>query len=185
MFNSSSSNYDSCLAMVDAIQDPLSCPQQPTRHKPTIKIDSMAVPIGNTSIVHTAVPRYGARLLPQVVDQLAVSDPIRVYASIPISSDLSAGFRDVSMLDMAAAIDSFAWWLETNIGRSSQFETLSYMGVSDVRYAIVFLAAVKCGYKVNARLPSHSRQVPALTLLASTDLGAKLNLDECISARAD
>lgn len=112
----------------------------------------MATPTGKASVDHPALPRYGARLLPQVVDQLAASDPTRVYASIPVSSDLSAGFRDVTILNMAAAVDSFAWWLESHIGRSSQFETLSYMGVSDIRYAIVFLAAVKCGYKVNSRL---------------------------------
>ena len=145
----------------------------------------MTTPIGTNSIDHPAVARYGARLLPQVVDQLAVSDPIRVYASIPISSDLSAGFRDITMLDMAAAVDFFAWWLDSRCGRSSQFETLSYMGVSDIRYAIVFLAAVKCGYKVNARLSSRSRRMFALTLLATAHLGEKLDLDEYITAGAD
>lgn len=91
---------------------------------------------------------YGSRLLPQVVDELALSDPERVYATFPRSSDLSNGFRDVSMLDMSQAIDRAAHWLEDTAGKSTQFETIAYMGPFDLRYAIIFLAAVKCGYKV-------------------------------------
>lgn len=97
-------------------------------------------------------PRFGARLLSQVVDELAHSDPTRIFATIPFSSDLSQGFRDVTMLEMARAVDHFAWWLDEHIGRSTNFETLSYMGVPDLRYAAVFLAAVKCGYKVRTNL---------------------------------
>ena len=92
--------------------------------------------------------QYGSRLLPQVVDELACSDPDRIYASIPRSSDLSDGFRDVSMLQISQAVNKFAHWLEGVIGRSTAFETISYMGPSDLRYPIIFLAAVKTGYKV-------------------------------------
>ncbi len=49
---------------------------------------------------------------------------------------------------MSQAVNVMAWWLEKEIGESSTFETLSYLGPPDLRYAIVFLAAVKCGYKV-------------------------------------
>ena len=91
---------------------------------------------------------YGSRLLPQVVDELAFSDPHRIYGTFPQSSDLSSGFRDVTMLEMSQAIDRAAHWLEGVVGRSTQFETIAYMGLSDLRYAIIFLAAVKCGYKV-------------------------------------
>lgn len=94
-------------------------------------------------------PQYGSRLLPQVVDQLSYDDPKRVYASFPLSSDLSQGFRDVTMLEVSQAVNGFAYWLEEHFGRSTNFETISYMGVSDLRYVVVFLAVVKCGYKVN------------------------------------
>ncbi len=94
-------------------------------------------------------PPYGSRLLPNVVDELAQSSPERIYATIPLSSDVSQGFRDVTMLEVAESVNHFAFWLEESFGRSSSFETLTYMGVPDFRYAIVFLAAVKCGYKVS------------------------------------
>ena len=92
---------------------------------------------------------YGSRLLPQVVDQLSQSDPTRVYATFPLSSDLPRGFRDVSMLEIARAVNKLAWWIEMNLGRSTVFETVAYIGPSDLRYAIVFLTAVKCGSKVS------------------------------------
>ena len=100
-----------------------------------------------------AKPRYGSRLLPQVVDELARSDPNRIYATLPLSSDLARGFLDVTMLQVSQAVSECAYWLEHTIGRSSDFETLSYMGLPDLRYAIIFLAAVKCGYKVSGKAP--------------------------------
>jgi hypothetical protein len=92
---------------------------------------------------------YGARLVPQVADQLAASSPSKIYASIPRGSDISDGFRDVTVLELVSAVNDMAWWIEENYGRSDVFATIAYMGVSDIRYAIVFLAAVKCGYKVS------------------------------------
>ena len=96
---------------------------------------------------------YGARLLPQVLDELAKSDPARIYATLPLSSDLAQGFRHVTVLEMAQATNAFAWWLDERIGKSSSFETVAYMGVPDLRYVVVFLGAVKCGYKVSSLLP--------------------------------
>ncbi len=103
----------------------------------------------DTNAVDDNFQPYGSRLLPQVVDKLSRSDPKRIYATFPLSSDLSRGFRDVTMLEIAQAINKLAWWIETNLGRSTVFETIAYIGPSDLRYAIVFLAAVKCGYKVS------------------------------------
>lgn len=94
-------------------------------------------------------PQFGSRLLPQVVDELARSKPERIYATFPLSSDLSQGFRHVTMREVARAVNRFAYWLEESLGRSKSFETIAYMGVPDLRYAIVFLAAVKCGYRVD------------------------------------
>ncbi|KAI1439319.1 hypothetical protein F5Y02DRAFT_424178 [Annulohypoxylon stygium] len=46
---------------------------------------------------------FGKRLLPQVVDHYAQTDPRKVYASIPRSAiDLSDGFQDITMAKLAA-----------------------------------------------------------------------------------
>jgi len=92
---------------------------------------------------------YGARLVPQVADEIAKLDPHRIYASIPYSPDVTEGFRDVTFLQLAHAVNHIAWWLHQDFGRSNDFETLAYMGISDLRYTVIFLAAIKCGYKVS------------------------------------
>ncbi|KAI8966246.1 acetyl-CoA synthetase-like protein [Daldinia sp. FL1419] len=97
-------------------------------------------------------PRYGRRLMPLLLDQLADTQPDRVYASVPKSPDMVNGFRDITMAETARCVNYMAWWIETHFGRSRCFETISYIGVSDVRAPILFLAAVKCGYKVRCFL---------------------------------
>lgn len=103
-------------------------------------------------------PQFGSRLLPQVVDELARSSPERIYASIPLDSDPLQGFRDVTMLEISRAASHFAWWLHENLGKSTTFETLAYIGLPDLRYVVVFLASVKCGYKVNKKSSEHYMQ---------------------------
>ncbi|KAL8734972.1 MAG: hypothetical protein Q9181_002995 [Wetmoreana brouardii] len=113
-------------------------------------------------------PNYGRRLLPQVLDQLATTDPDRVYATVPRSPDLNDGFRNVTMSQMARAVNHMAWWLQQHTGTSSIFETVSYLGLPDIRYAILFLAAVKCGFKV--LFPSPRNTVPInISLLDQTE----------------
>lgn len=106
-------------------------------------------PSGGGEIKLPVEPRFGYRLLPQVVDELARSCPERIYATISLSSDPLQGFQDVTILELAQAVNQFAWWLDENLGKSTTFETLAYVGPSDLRYVVVFLAAVKCGYRVS------------------------------------
>jgi hypothetical protein len=91
---------------------------------------------------------FGKRLLPQVVDHYARTEPGKVYASVPKSAaDLADGFQDVTMGKLAAIVNSLAWWLESTLGVGS-LNTIAYIGLADIRYAAMFLAAVKCKYKV-------------------------------------
>lgn len=117
-------------------------------------------------------PPYGRRLLPQLLDEISKTTPERLYASVAVSVDLSEGFQDVSFRDMAHATNFFAWWLENNVGRSNLFETLTYMGIPDLRTAVVFLAAIKCGYKVKEAQDHEC----ALTMLAKTFVQASLTI---------
>lgn len=91
---------------------------------------------------------FGRRTLPQAVDYYAQTDPSRVYASIPESAvDLSNGFRDITMAKLAAVVSRLAWWLEGILGVGN-LDAIAYIGPADIRYAAIFLAAVKCRYKV-------------------------------------
>lgn len=94
---------------------------------------------------------YCYRLLPQVLDEHASASPTRLYASIPRSSDLSQGFQDVTCQDMARCVNFMAHWITERYGTSSSFETIAYIGIPDLRSVVVFLGAVKAGYKVRIR----------------------------------
>ena len=84
----------------------------------------------------------------ETLEFLARAEPLRVYASIPVGKAISAGFRDVTVREIVHAIDACAWWLRDSLGQSHSFETLAFVGVTDLRYVIFFYAAIKCGYKV-------------------------------------
>jgi hypothetical protein len=88
-----------------------------------------------------------------VLDSFAASDPTRLYTAIPKTSNMNGGFRDISIADMARAVNFMAQSIEDRFGRGDKFETISFMVVSDLRGPVTFLASVKYGYKVLYRNP--------------------------------
>lgn len=95
-------------------------------------------------------PLYGRRLLLSILDQESQSMPNRTFAAIAESTDISDGFGDVSVATIAIAANYLAYRLQSVFGTTLEhdFETLTYIGASDLRYSIFFYAGVKCGYKV-------------------------------------
>lgn len=91
---------------------------------------------------------YGARTLPQALEAHAQDNPDRLYASVPLGGDIAAGFRDVSCKDMAQCVDHMATIIVEKFGEGVEFETIAYIGIPDLRGAIVFIGAVRAGYKV-------------------------------------
>lgn len=89
----------------------------------------------------------GRRLLPSLLDETGTDTPERIYASWPRTRDLADGFQDVSHGQVLRAADALATWLTERHGVSKDFETLAYAGIGDLRYALFFFAAAKCGYK--------------------------------------
>lgn len=79
-------------------------------------------------------------------------EPDRIYGSFPLTDNVQDGFRDFTVGELARAVDVCAWLIETSFGLGAGYETLLYMGVGDFRYAIIFFAAIKCGYKVRKRV---------------------------------
>lgn len=96
---------------------------------------------------------FGRRLLPTLVDGIAVSDPNRPLYSMSKGPSPSDGFEDISVGTFARAVDRCAWFLHETLGSSGwtqqkPFPTLAYMGPQDTMYAILTLAANKAGYKM-------------------------------------
>lgn len=71
---------------------------------------------------------YGKRLIPQILDSLAATHPDRIIYSVAKSSDISQGLRHVSARAFAKAVDKTAWWLENEVGKSTTFQTVGYIG---------------------------------------------------------
>lgn len=71
---------------------------------------------------------YGKRLIPQILDGLASSEPNRIIYSVATSSDISQGFREVSARAFAKAVDKTAWLLHNQIGQSLTIQTVGYIG---------------------------------------------------------
>ncbi|KAI0147491.1 hypothetical protein GGR57DRAFT_476649 [Xylariaceae sp. FL1272] len=106
-------------------------------------------------------PNYGRRLMPAVLDRLAVTAPDRLYGVIPKTADVTEGFRDISVADMARCVNFVARWIEELHGRSQSFETISYIGTPDLRGPAIFQAAVKCGYKLLLPSPRNPPSINA------------------------
>jgi hypothetical protein len=92
----------------------------------------------------------GKRLLPHIIDFYAHLDPDRVFAAISMSENVADGFHDITMKAMAEAVDNMAWWLDRTLNKvSKKHRTLAYIGVTDIRYTILLLAAIKCDWTVS------------------------------------
>jgi hypothetical protein len=98
--------------------------------------------------VAAGTPAYGRRLLPHILDDDAVENPGRVYAAVPKTSNVKDGYLQVTIGDLARCVDFMAKWIEDKFGKSTNFETITYIGLSELRGPVTFLAAVKTGYKV-------------------------------------
>ncbi|GMG10789.1 unnamed protein product [Aspergillus oryzae] len=68
----------------------------------------------------------GQRLLTNVVDEIAQSNPQKRLGVIPSALEASEGFRDVSFGDLAHAVNALSWWIEKQIGKAENNETGIY-----------------------------------------------------------
>lgn len=73
----------------------------------------------------------------------------RVYATVPKTSDVQDGFLEVTFAEVQRAVDSLSHQIERHCGKNSNFETLLYLGPNDLRYAVFWFAAFKCGFQVS------------------------------------
>ncbi|KAF2807321.1 acetyl-CoA synthetase-like protein [Mytilinidion resinicola] len=117
------------------------------------------------------------QVLVNVVDGLAKVKPHATYAYLPISpTGYEKGFRKLTYQKFANAVNGLAWWLTTQFGKSTSFETLTYVGPNDFLHNALILACAKTGYKLF--LASFRNQRDALTaLFRQIDVKAVLTAD--------
>ncbi|KAL2151784.1 hypothetical protein VTH82DRAFT_6882 [Thermothelomyces myriococcoides] len=103
---------------------------------------------------------YGKRLLVNIVDERAETEPNREWVSIPISSNPKDGWQKITYRQAANAINRIAHKLANTTGRpkDGEFPTVAYIGPNDVRYVIFALGAVKAGYQALFISPRNSQE---------------------------
>ena len=87
-------------------------------------------------------------LLPTLIDEIARSDPHRLYCALVKSTSIEDGVVEVTYDDYANAVNRCAQWLEDTLGKGTHYNVLAYVGPTDIRYSLITLAAVKTGHTV-------------------------------------
>ncbi|MCJ1249488.1 hypothetical protein MMC30_006712 [Trapelia coarctata] len=112
---------------------------------------------------------YNDQLLNHIVDYIATVKPQTLYAEYPLSPvSYEAGFRKITYVTFANAINRIAWWLHDNLGPGENFDALAYIGPNNLTYPSLILGAVKAGYKILLLSPRNSVSAQ-LHLLRTTD----------------
>ncbi|WXC58510.1 hypothetical protein SNK03_004411 [Fusarium graminearum] len=115
------------------------------------------------AIGRTKRGKIGNRLIPQILDDLAATEPDRIIYSWAKSSDLSQGFRHVSARAFTRAVDKTAWLLQRELGETSE-----------IRAILLTFACIKANYTALFLSPKNSIE-GALTVLDAADCNIWVN----------
>ncbi|KAG9241248.1 hypothetical protein BJ878DRAFT_241170 [Calycina marina] len=102
---------------------------------------------------------YGKRLIPQILESLALAEPDRTIYSLASFTNDTAHFQTISARKFAKAVDKTAWWLHNQIkGQkrdqngangeghgeiSKRILPVGYIGPHDLRHILLIYGAVK------------------------------------------
>ncbi|OLN95479.1 Iterative polyketide synthase CazM 7 [Colletotrichum chlorophyti] len=116
---------------------------------------------------------FGCRLIPHVIDDVALKHPDKECFQIPRSNNPEDGWRIITFQDYAKAIDRAAHKIVDEYGRASSDDipTIAYIGPNDARYVVLLVAAIKAGYKALFLSPRNSYE-GQINLLEKTDCRA-------------
>ena len=78
------------------------------------------------NILHSSP--YGRRLIPTIMDELAVSHPDRVVFSLTNVCKDKLEFQDISAQKFVKAVDKTAWWLLEQAGKPATIQPVGYIG---------------------------------------------------------
>ncbi|KAF2001389.1 transferase family protein [Amniculicola lignicola CBS 123094] len=89
---------------------------------------------------------YGRRLIPQIMDNLASTEPNRTVFTVASFTNGSPEFRYISARVFAKAVDKTAWWLHNQVGKPASIQPAGYIGPHDLRHILLTYACIKVGY---------------------------------------
>ncbi|KAI1474899.1 acetyl-CoA synthetase-like protein [Daldinia eschscholtzii] len=110
------------------------------------------------------------RLVPNIIDDIAKSDPKREAFLVPRSDNPKDGWKSISFKEYANAVNRIAHRIIEACGTPSpgSFPTIAYVGPNDARYVVLLVGAVKAGYKAMFISPRNSLE-GQLSLFDKTD----------------
>ncbi|KAM0262593.1 hypothetical protein ACHAQJ_001638 [Trichoderma viride] len=88
---------------------------------------SISVPSSGES-PEAAEVQYGKRLIPQIIDSLAASEPERIVFSLATLSGDSVKLQRISAYVFNKAIDKTAWWLSNLVDKPDSVQPVGYIG---------------------------------------------------------
>ncbi|KAF2661200.1 acetyl-CoA synthetase-like protein [Lophiostoma macrostomum CBS 122681] len=91
---------------------------------------------------------HGPKLLTKVLEDKAEWIGDHTYLRYPNDDWETEGYRTMTWRQYADSVNKVAHWLDQQLGVSQSRDTIAYMGPSDARYAIMFLAAIKTDRKL-------------------------------------
>lgn len=94
---------------------------------------------------------HGRRLLCSALHEEAARNPDRLFAIVAKTNDVADGYDHITFEQISRATNYVANWLQTRFENGAKpvpQTTLAYIGVPDIRYNIIFYAALQCRYKV-------------------------------------
>jgi hypothetical protein len=94
--------------------------------------------------------KIGERLIGTLIDEYALNDPDRVWASMPVdNNELTRGFHNITYRQFANGVNHATWWLKEQLtAQGNDIETIAYAGPKDLRYPVIAVAALKLEKKV-------------------------------------
>ena len=108
-----------------------------------------------------AQPEYGRRLMVNLLDERAATEPDREWISVPKTDDPADGWKPITYAQGAKSVNQLAHKIANFTHHSpveGDFPTIAFIGPNDIRYLVFVLAAVKTGYKALLISPKNSQE---------------------------
>ncbi|KAJ5939197.1 hypothetical protein N7466_002331 [Penicillium verhagenii] len=103
-------------------------------------------------------PIAGPTTILRITDEIATTDPSRLYCTQSISPDVTQGWKDVTFSGLVSAANRMALWIEENVASSRAPETLAYVATNDIRYVAFILACMRLRHTALLLSPRNSEQ---------------------------
>jgi long-subunit acyl-CoA synthetase (AMP-forming) len=102
-----------------------------------------------TSAIENGVEHPEGQLIVHAIEEKAQWIPNHTYVRYALEDWEQNGYQTMTWKQYANAIDKMAFWLDEQLGKAVDCETVAYFGPNDPRYAILVPAIIKNGRKVS------------------------------------